>query len=131
MKIRFCSTTSSLFLSSGKNKSEYQNHVQTIKQKVNGLINANNTVEAAAFINQYSLELKESFEFTRTLFISREPYLLDIFALSRQATFYPLLIKTYKLDNSDTKDNFKRIAQLVEIICFPPQYYRIQSRQRT
>ncbi len=87
-------------------------------QKVNGLINANSTVEAAAFINQYSLELKESFEFTRTLFISRESYLLDIFALSRQATFYPLLIKTYKLDDSDGKDNFKRIAQLVEIICF-------------
>ena len=106
------------FFKQWKNKSEYQNHVQTIKQKVNGLINTNNTVEAAAFINQYSLELKESFEFTRTLFISREPYLLDIFALSRQATFYPLLIKTYKLDNSDTKDNFKRIAQLVEIIRF-------------
>ena len=106
------------FFKEWKNKNEYQNHVQTIKQKVNGLINANSTLEAAAFINQYSLELKESFEFTRTLFISREPYLLDIFALSRQATFYPLLIKTYKLDDSDAKDNFKRIAQLVEIICF-------------
>ncbi|MCY4570848.1 MAG: DUF262 domain-containing HNH endonuclease family protein [Candidatus Poribacteria bacterium] len=106
------------FFEEWKNKSEYQNHVQTIKQKVNGLINANSTVEAAEFINQYSLELKESFEFTRTLFISREPYLLDIFALSRQATFYPLLIKTYKSDNSDGKDNFKRVAQLVEIICF-------------
>ena len=106
------------FFKEWKNKSEYQNHVQTIKQKVNGLINANSRAEAAAFINEYSLELKESFEFTRTLFISRELYLLDIFALSRQATFYPLLIKTYKLDDSDGKDNFKRIAQLVEIICF-------------
>ena len=106
------------FFKEWKNKREYQNHVQTIKQKVNGLINANNTEEATGFINQYSLELKESFEFTRTLFISREPYLLDIFALSRRATFYPLLIKTYKLDDSDGKDNFKRIAQLVEIIGF-------------
>ncbi len=99
-------------------KSDYQNPVQMIKQKVNGLINENTGAEAAGFINRCSLELKESFEITRTLFTRPEPYLLDIFALSRQATFYPLLIKTYKLDNSDRKDNFKQVSQLVEIICF-------------
>lgn len=99
-------------------KSEYQHPVQMIKQKVNGLINANSMAEAATFIDRCSLQLKESFETVKTLFTSREIYLLDIFALSRQATLYPLLIKTYKLDNSNTKDNFKRVAQLVEIICF-------------
>ena len=99
-------------------KTDYQHPVQMIKQKVNGLIRENSMTEAAAFINRCSLQLKESFETIRTLFTSREPYLLDIFALSRPATFYPLLIKTYKLDNSDTKDNFKQVAQLVEIICF-------------
>ena len=101
-----------------KNKKEYQRSVQMIKQKVNKLVNAEDRAEAWRFIDRCSRELKESFEFVRTLFTSREPYLLDIFALSRQATFYPLLIKTYKLDNSDEKDNFKRVAQLVEIICF-------------
>jgi hypothetical protein len=99
-------------------KSDYQHSVQMIKQKVNNLINENTGTEAAMFIDRCSRELKESFEIVRTLFTRPEPYLLDIFALSRQATFYPLLIKTHKLDNSDTKDNFKRIAQLVEIICF-------------
>ena len=99
-------------------KSDYQHHVQMIKQTVNNLINKGTGVEAAKFIDRYSRELKESFEFVRTLFTSREPYILDIFALSRQATFYPLLIKTYKWNNSDPKDNFKRVAQLVEIICF-------------
>ena len=99
-------------------KSDYQRPVQIIKQKVNGLINKNNMAQAATFIDRCSLQLKESFETVKTLFTSREVYLLDIFALSRQATFYPLLIKTYKLDNSDTKDNFKRVTQLVEIICF-------------
>ena len=101
-----------------RNKRDYQRPVQMIKQKVNGLINENSKVEAARFINRCSLQLKESFETVRTLFTSREVYLLDIFALSRQATFYPLLIKTYKLDDSDAKDNFKRVTQLVEIICF-------------
>ena len=91
-------------------KSDYQHHVQMIKQKVNNLINED--TGAGMFIDRYSRELKESFEIIRTLFTSSEPYLLDIFALSRQATFYPLLIKTYKLDNSDAKDTFKRVAQL-------------------
>lgn len=101
-----------------RNKSEYQQSVQMIKQKVNKLVNSEDREEGRRFIDRCSRELKESFEITKTLFTSRESYLLDIFALSRQATFYPLLIKTYKLDNSDSKDNFKRIAQLVEIICF-------------
>ena len=101
-----------------RNKREYPHPVQMIKQKVNRLITENSTAEAAKFIDRCSLQLKESFETARTLFTSRESYLLDIFALSRQATFYPLLIKTYRADNSDTKDNFKQVAQLVEIICF-------------
>lgn len=100
------------------NKSHYQHPVPRIKQKLNKFINAEDKAEACRFINRCSRELKESFETMRTLFQSQEPYLLDIFALSRQATFYPLLIKTHKWDNSDGKHNFKRIAQLVEIICF-------------
>jgi len=75
-------------------KSEYQHPVQMIKQKVNGLINENSVAEAATFIDRCSLQLKESFETVKTLFTSREVYLLDIFSLSRQATFYPLLSKT-------------------------------------
>ena len=101
-----------------RRKSDYQRPVQMIKQKVNSLINENTGSEAAVFINRCSQELKESFEFTKTLFTSRAPYLLNLFALSRRATFYPLLIKAYKLDHLDGKQNFKRIARLVEIICF-------------
>ena len=99
-------------------KSDYQHSVQTIKQEVNKLINEDTGTVIRGFIDRYSRELKESFGIIRVLFKSPKPYLLDIFALSRQATFYPLLIKAYKLDNSDAKDNFKRVAQLVEIICF-------------
>ena len=99
-------------------KSDYQHHVQTIKQKVNSLINEDTGAVVTRFIDRCSRELKESFEIVRRLFTSSEPYILDIFALSRRATFYPLLVKTYKLDNSDTKDKFKQVVQLVEIICF-------------
>ena len=99
-------------------KSDYQHSVQMIKQKVNNLINEDIGAGAAMFIDRCSRELKESFEIVRALFTSHESYLLDIFGLSRQATFYPLLIKTYKLDKSNAKDDFKRVAQFVEIICF-------------
>ena len=101
-----------------RNKNEYQRSVQMIKQKVNKLVNAEDRAEAWRFIDRCSRELKESFGIVKTLFTSRAPYLLDLFALSRRATFYPLLIKSYKLDRLDGKQNFKRIVRLVEIICF-------------
>ena len=100
-------------------KSEYQNYVPEIKQQVNELVNNSDTEwEAMNFIGRYSLELKESFVFIRKLLLNREPYLLDIFALDRPAVFYPLLIKAYKFDESAGKQDFKRVARLVEIICF-------------
>ena len=99
-------------------KSDYQHSVQMIKQKVNKLVNAEDRAEAWGFIDRCSRELKESFGIVKTLFTSRAPYLIDLFALSRRATFYPLLIKAYKLDDLDGKQNFKRITRLVEIICF-------------
>ena len=100
-------------------KSEYQNYVPKIKQQVHKLVNNPGTeLEAMNFIDRYSLELKESFVFMSKLLLNREPYLLDIFALDRPAVFYPLLIKAYKFDESTGKQDFKRIARLVEIICF-------------
>ena len=97
---------------------EYQDSVQMINQQINGLIKANRTADAADFINRYSRELRQSFQNMKTLLLNRASYLLDIFALGRPAAFYPLLIKAYKLDNSDEEQDFKRVAQLVEIISF-------------
>lgn len=97
---------------------EYQDSVRMINQQINGLIKANRTADAADFINRYSRELRQSFQNMKTLLLNRASYLLDIFALGRPAAFYPLLIKAYKLDNSDEEQDFKRVAQLVEIISF-------------
>ncbi len=98
-------------------RSEYQNYVQTLKNKVHKLVNDNRS-EAKIFIDRYSHELQESFGIMKELLLNREPHLRDIFVLNRQANFYPLLIKAYKQDNSEGKQNFKRVVQLVEIICF-------------
>ena len=104
--------------SSGRNY-EYQSPVPQIKKQVNQLVNdSDNKLEVMNFIDRHSLELKESFVFMKRLLQSREPHLLNIFALNRPAVFYPLLIKAYKFDKSDEQQYFKRVAQLVEIICF-------------
>ncbi len=100
------------------NKKHYQNPVARIKDKINGFIKENKKAETWNFIDRYSRELKESFETLKPLTVNPIPNLLDIFALKRASTFYPLLIKTYKLDNSVGKDDFKRVVQLSELICF-------------
>ena len=97
---------------------EYQDSVRMINQQINDLIKANRTADAADFINRYSRELRRSFKNMNKLLLNSDSYLLDIFALGRPAAFYPLLIKAYKLDNSDEDQDFKRVAQLVEIIGF-------------
>ena len=97
---------------------EYQQPVQMIKKQVNDLVNGDNKSEAMNFIARYSRELKESFLLMKTLLMSSEPHLLDIFALNRPATFYPLLVKSYKFDDSPRKKNFKQVVRLIEIICF-------------
>ncbi len=100
-----------------RGNSQYSQSVSMIKDKVNGLVTEDGA-EARNFIDKYSRELRESFEHMKALLENREPHLLDIFALNRQAVFYPLLVKTHKLDESDGKRNFERVARLVEMICF-------------
>ena len=102
--------------STSRDNRQYLQYVQMIKNKVNNLVN-DNGVKARDFIDRYSRELRESFEHMKLL-LNGESHLLDIFVLNRQAMFYPLLVKTHKLDESDGKQNFKRVARLVEIICF-------------
>ena len=109
-------------------KSEYQDYVQALKNKVNKLVNDNRS-EAMHFIDRYSRELQESFVIMKELLPNSEPHLRDIFALNRPALFYPLLVKASKLDGSDGKQNFKRVARLVEIICF--RVFGIRRRRST
>lgn len=97
---------------------EYQDPVRMINQLINSLIKENRATDAAEFINKSSRELRESFKIMNKLLLSPDSYLLDIFALNRPAAFYPLLIKTYKLDKSNGRQNFEMVARLVEIICF-------------
>lgn len=97
---------------------DYIDSVRMINQQINELIKAVRLKDADAFIDRYSRELKESFGIMKRLLKSRDSCLLDIFALNRPAAFYPLLIKAYKFDKPNRRQNFEKIKRLIEIICF-------------
>ena len=97
---------------------EYRRSVQMIKRQVNTLIKTNDKTETRKFIDRYSRELQESFITAKELLVSQVPFILDIFVLNRSAVSYSLLMKAYKLDESEKKPNFQRVTRLMEIICF-------------
>ena len=107
---------------------EYQQPVQMIKKQVNDLVNGDNKSEAMNFITRYSRELKESFLLMKTLLMSSEPHLLDIFALNRPATFYPLLVKSYKFDDSPRKREFQTSCSMDRNYLLSPRRWTVQDK---
>jgi hypothetical protein len=97
---------------------EYQQYVTQVKEKVNKSIASENHSEALAFIDDYTMELKETFFSVHEILESRLRELRDIFILSRTGNFWPLLIKTFKFDETENKSKFRRIAKLLEIYSF-------------
>lgn len=107
-------------------KSDYQQPVNFIRSKINPLIKTNKKDEALSFIDRFSKELKESFTILRLLMQSQSEGFRDLVCLDRLGTFYPLLIKTYKLDTTPTKANFDLTCRHLEMYSF-----RVFSIQQT
>ncbi len=111
-------------------KEDYQNNVTTIKNHINSLLKQGKDSEVLKFIDRYTKELKESYMTVVHLLQNEDEPVRDIFLLERPGNFYPLLIKTYKLDNTSDKVHFLQIARLIEIYCF--RVYAInQNRSNT
>ncbi|MGY5583073.1 DUF262 domain-containing protein [Vibrio cincinnatiensis] len=100
------------------NAKEYQQYVSKVKSTINKFIVNKNNDKALHFIDKYSVELKESFLTVHDILKSKIPELRDIFILSRTGNFWPLLIKTYKLDKTENKSNFINIVKLLEKYSF-------------
>ncbi len=99
-------------------KSDYQQPVNYIRGKINPLINVGRKDEALTFIDRFSKELKESFTILRLLMQSKSEGFRDLVCLDRLGTFYPLLIKAYKLDATPSKANFNLVCRYLEIYSF-------------
>ena len=97
---------------------DYRQPVKMIRQIVNKLIEEENNQKTKDFIDKCSLRLQKTFADINKLLLRRNSYIRDIFILKRPAIAYHLLIKAYRLDTSPKKQNFERIARLLEIICF-------------
>ncbi len=97
---------------------EYQQHVQSVKNTVNTMISNGNHDQAIKYIDQYTRELKESFFATHELLNSKIKPLRDIFLLTRVGNFWPLLLKTYKMDASNDKRHFTEVAKILAIFSF-------------
>lgn len=90
---------------------EYQQHVQGTKLAINNLISNGNNEKALNCIEEYTCQLKETFCTVHAIFKSDSAPLRELFILNRLSNFWPLLIKSYKLDKTKGKINFQIIAK--------------------
>lgn len=107
-------------------KTDYQQPVNYIRKNINPLISQGKKDQALKFIDRFSKELKESFTTLRQMMQSELEPFRDLVCLDRLGNFYPLLLKTYKLDGMPQKKNFEVTSRLLEIYSF-----RVFSIQQT
>ncbi len=97
---------------------DYQFYVEKLKEKINLMMANENLDEVTQFIDNYSRELKETFEVVKDISNDRNSNLRDLFILERMSIFYPLLIKCYKLDKSNSKNDYYDAVRLLEMFSF-------------
>lgn len=97
---------------------EYQRNVQALKKHINKMVGNNKDTQVLEYIDKYTRELKETFSTVKILLKSKIRPVRDIFLLNRISNFWPLLIKSYKLDTSENKEQFHSVARLLEIYSF-------------
>lgn len=104
--------------STNQGDKDYQKYFDIIKKNINDLLKSGKNEETLKYIDKYSLELREVFSIMKTILLTKNTILRDIFILDRTATFYPLLIKAFKYEKNDNKNNFYKVADMVANISF-------------
>ncbi len=99
-------------------KKDYQDYVKKLKEKINNMMKNEKYTEVAQFIDNYSRELKETFSVVKDIINDKNKKIRDMFILERISTFYPILIKCYKLDKSYEKKDYYDVVRLLEIFSF-------------
>jgi hypothetical protein len=101
-----------------KIKKDYQNYLDEIKEHINGLLKTNKLKDAVKFIEDYSSSLLEFYNNFKSMLLSNDLNLKEVFYLDRVAIFYPLLIKAFQRDTSANKSEFSKIARVSAIVSF-------------
>lgn len=107
------------------NKKQYQHYMEFMKNKVESFFENNDEDKFREYIDKYTLNLKESFATMNNIYSTDFDEFKDLVALDIISIFYPLLIKTYRFDDSTEKANFRKVCRLLEIFVF--RVYVIQK----
>jgi uncharacterized protein with ParB-like and HNH nuclease domain len=99
-------------------KRDYQLYLEKIKEKINKMLLDKEYSIAISYIDRYSKELKETFNIFADILSNNSEKVRDLFLLQRIGIFYPLLIKSYQFDRSEDKEDFLRVAEILEIFSF-------------
>jgi hypothetical protein CLOST_2530 len=100
------------------NKKEYQHYMSIMREKSELLMEQGKYSEFREYAEQYTTNLKESFSTMKKLLSLDYEEFKDLQVLGVMYNFYPLLIKTFKLDASSDKKSFRKICRLLEIFVF-------------
>lgn len=115
--LQYCFISCEKWSNQGKQKG-YQHYMEHMKQKADDYIQSGNEEEFQNYIDQYTLDIQQSFSAIKAMFKSNHPEFLDIISLGRVANFLPLLLKCYRIDETEEKYHYRRICHLCEIFSF-------------
>lgn len=97
-----------------KNKSEYQNFLNTIKEELNRLAYENKHEQIVKYIEDYTNSLKETFLIFEVILKLNNKHLDEIIYIGKIAIFFPLLLISYKFDDTVDKKKFKDVLFALE-----------------
>lgn len=113
---------------------KYQHYIEELKFKIEQLIadekelmKKRNDNEAEKkedyenlrlYIERYLINLKSSYEDMSNILLKPVSEFSDMISLGRMASFYPLLLKAYKIDITKDKNLFKKLCRMCEIFIF-------------
>lgn len=90
------------------------------KHLVKAAIKAMNGSGVIAWIESFVSSLSESFLAIQEIFQKRDalPEFSELLLLGRMGSFWPLVLKTWRLDDSPSKKNFCKTCRLLEVFAF-------------
>ena len=101
-------------------KKEYQHYIENLKKKLEelGKDKTNNFESFSKYVKKYVFNINETYSNMSNILTKSVEEFKDLKVLGRLASFYPLLLKTYKNDASEEKIYFKKVCRLCEIFSF-------------
>jgi hypothetical protein len=90
------------------------------KQLVKATIKAKSGAEVVAWIETFVSDLVESYRTIEALFLKRDslPEFSELLVLNRMGSFWPLILKTWRYDTSESKAAFLKTCRLLEVFTF-------------